>query len=80
MLDFDLAGAVGDLVCDVCGLRADIEHLAYERDAGRVGAVNLVVRLGVGLGGVEGLFDCNRSKGVVVGVATLIACQFTFSY
>lgn len=71
LLDFDFAGAVGDLVCDVCGLRADIEHLAYEHDAGRVCAVYLVVRLWVGLGGVEGLFDCNRPEGVVVGIATL---------
>ena len=69
LLNFDLTGAIVDFVCDVCGLRADVAHLTYEDDAGSVGAVDLVVGFWVGLGGIEGLFDCDGTKGGVVEVA-----------
>lgn len=71
LLDFDLARAVGNLVCDICSLRADIEHLAGEYDAGRICAVDLVVGFRVRLGRVQRLLDCNRPESVVVGIATL---------
>ena len=69
LLDLDLARAVIDLVRDVCGLRADVAHLADEGDAGDVGAVDLVVGFWVGLRGVQGLFDCDWAEGGVVEVA-----------
>lgn len=69
LFDFDLAGAIIDLVGDVCGLRADVADLADEGDGGGVGAVDLVVCFRVWLRGVEGLLDCDGTKGGVVEVA-----------
>lgn len=76
LLDFDLAGAVVDLVGYVCGLGADVADLADEGYGGGVGAVDLVVCFRVGLRGVEGLFDCDWAESGVVEVA--LPCLLVF--
>ena len=71
MFGFDFAGAVVELVCDVCALGGDVADLADEGDGGDFGGVDLVGRFGVGLVGVEGLFDGYRAESGVVVVCLL---------
>ena len=71
LLDFDFAGSIVDLVCDVCGLRGNVADLADEADACCVGAIDLVVCFWVGLGRIECLFDCYRTESIVVYIALI---------
>lgn len=57
-LDLDGAGAVVELVGNICGLLADVTDLANERDGGQFGAVNGEI-LTVGLIGFEQLLYGN---------------------
>lgn len=59
-LDFDSAGAIVQLVCDVCCLLADVANLTDESDSGELGAVDGKV-FRVGLLCFEQLLDGDRA-------------------